>query len=127
MSSTKFNNLDLILTRLRIVIGDRTQKEFAEWIDESPSTVTEWMRGRSKPGWDALKKLADKGVNINWLLTGNGDVYTSAEKQSETIKSIPSLLDMKHLTDQFIGKVAETVAEYKEKAKELEERKKAKK
>ena len=128
MSSTKYEYSDnSLMARLELLRGDRSQKEFAEWIGESPTTVNGYFTGSSRPKIDFLRSMAMKGININWFLTGQGHPYIIEQKNLDTLESIPALLDMKHLTDKFIGNVAETIAEYKTKAKELQERKKLKK
>ncbi len=35
-----------------------TQSEFARRIDIKPSQVSEWMKGKAKPGYDYLKRMA---------------------------------------------------------------------
>lgn len=109
-------------------MGDRTQKEFAEWLDQSPKRINNYFIGMiDYPSGDFLLALAKKRINLNWFLTGEGSVYTKENLNKEIVEQYPALLGMKNLTDQFIGKVAETVTEYNKKSKELKERKKTKK
>ncbi len=63
-------------------MGSRTQKEFAEWLGESPTTVNGYFTGASRPKIEFLRSLAAKGVNLNWLLTGIGEVYIKKEGKS---------------------------------------------
>ena len=37
-------------------INDLTQKAFAELVGIKQSQVSEWLRGKAKPGYDILKK-----------------------------------------------------------------------
>lgn len=39
-----------------LVINDLTQKAFAELVGIKQSQVSEWLRGKAKPGYDILKK-----------------------------------------------------------------------
>jgi hypothetical protein len=116
------------IDRMYVLMGSRTQKEFAEWLEQSPKRVNNYFTGMiDYPSGNFLIALAKKGINLNWFLTGQGSPYIIEQKNLNTLESIPALLDMKHLTDKFIGNVAETIAEYKTKSKELQERKKTKK
>ena len=35
-----------------------TQSAFAQKIDVKPSQVSEWLKGKAKPGYDTLKQMA---------------------------------------------------------------------
>jgi len=76
LSSTKYNNLDII-NKLNILKGEKGQKEFAEWIGISITTINNYFTGYSRPGIDFLLLLANKGINVNWFLTGNGPVFVN--------------------------------------------------
>jgi hypothetical protein len=64
-----------LVDRLEILIGKRTQKDFAAWLDVSPQSITSYFKAGNHPAWSFLQKLAQKGVNINWFLTGQGSPY----------------------------------------------------
>jgi transcriptional regulator with XRE-family HTH domain len=114
--------------RLRIILGMDRQKDFAASLDESPQTINNYLSGIRFPSEDFMLKLVKiKRVNLNWFIAGEGEVYLKEQKNIEAIESIPALIGMKNLTDQFMYKVSETVAEYNKKSKELKERKKTKK
>ena len=52
------------------------QKEFAEKIGIIYQTLSKYERNEIKPTTEILTKLAEiHGININWLLTGNGDMF----------------------------------------------------
>lgn len=64
------------IDRIYDLMGNRTQKEFAEWLEQSPKKVNNYLNGIVEyPNGDFLLALAKKGVNINWFLTGLGAVY----------------------------------------------------
>ena len=57
-----------------LVINDLTQKAFAELVGIKQSQVSEWLRGKAKPGYDILKKM--------WLATGVSADYFLGLKDS---------------------------------------------
>lgn len=55
--------------------GGKTQKEFAQELDISAPSLQKYEPNESVPGGLALAKLAEKGVNVNWILTGKGSMH----------------------------------------------------
>ncbi len=51
-----------------------TQDEFAKASGISKATLVGYEVGQRKPGYDALAAIAETGCNINWLLTGKGEM-----------------------------------------------------
>jgi transcriptional regulator with XRE-family HTH domain len=114
--------------RLRIILGIQRQKDFAFDLDETPQTVNNYLSGLRFPSEEFLLKLVEKkNVNLNWLIAGKGDMFLKEKDNIVAYESITALVGMKNLTDQFVHKVAETIKEYNEKTKNLEQRKKSKK
>jgi transcriptional regulator with XRE-family HTH domain len=67
LSTADFNQ------RLRQVIGDATIDEFAASLEESAQRVKDILRGKQRPPSDFLTKLhVQLGVDLNWLLAGDG-------------------------------------------------------
>lgn len=54
--------------------------------------------GPSEPGSGALRKLAEGGVNVNWLLTGEGEMLLT-DQSSNTNETIPSQIDTKEFIE----------------------------
>ena len=62
-----------------------SQKQFAETLGTALTRISEYERDKVKPTTEILTKLAEiHGININWLLTGNGDMFIKEEKKSNT-------------------------------------------
>jgi transcriptional regulator with XRE-family HTH domain len=57
------------------VRGGKTQKEFALELDISAPSLQKYELDESVPGGLALAKLAEKGINVNWILTGKGSMH----------------------------------------------------
>lgn len=51
-----------------------TQDEFAKLAGMSKATLVGYEVGQRKPGADALAAIAKTGVNMTWLLTGEGEM-----------------------------------------------------
>lgn len=52
---------------------------FAEEIGDQPSSISHILSGRNNPGYDFIVKTMKryKKLNIEWLLTGAGEMYKS--------------------------------------------------
>ena len=62
--------------RIKIIRKELTQEEFAEKIEVHLSSVQKWERTSALPKGDILERIHKFfKVNINWLLTGQGDHY----------------------------------------------------
>ena len=65
--------------RIRLIMEDQhmTQQVFADFLQQSPATLSSIFNGRTKPTLnviDAIKvKIPD--ISIEWLLYGTGDMY----------------------------------------------------
>ncbi|MEW6594157.1 MAG: helix-turn-helix transcriptional regulator [Thermodesulfobacteriota bacterium] len=71
-----------------------TQKQIGEAIGSSLSTWQDYEAGKSIPGGNALAGLARLGVDINWLLTGEGNsLVQKSEFDVELLKNVIFVLD----------------------------------
>ena len=53
-----------------------SQKEFAETLNTALTRISEYERDKVKPTTEILTKLAEiHKININWLLTGTGNMF----------------------------------------------------
>jgi len=68
---------NFFISQLSIIKGERSQKEFAKWIGIPVTTINGYFTGFRCAGIEFLEKLANKGININWFLTGNGPVFVN--------------------------------------------------
>ncbi|MCK5170426.1 MAG: helix-turn-helix transcriptional regulator [Bacteroidales bacterium] len=64
-----------------------TSTRFADVIGVQRSSISHILSGRNKPSYDFIEKMliAYPDLNAQWLITGNGDMYTNP----------PSLFDQK--------------------------------
>lgn len=58
-----------------------TQAEFARRLGVHIGVLKKYEQGLNIPGGEALAAIAKTGVNMNWLLTGEGDMLVKASSQ----------------------------------------------
>lgn len=84
-------DMDGFLARLKAVevaIGT-TRKEIAGKLDIKPQTFKNYVDGLALPNAKALAGLVQAfGINANWLLTGNGEMYVSASSQPVVVDPV---------------------------------------
>lgn len=67
-----------VQARLRVVVGSRSMREIAEITGVHQESARRYMRG-STPSLGFLEKLASAlGVNLHWLVSGEGPMYAAA-------------------------------------------------
>jgi transcriptional regulator with XRE-family HTH domain len=57
----------------------KMQREFAATTGISAQQVNNYVTNRSKPSVSILKKFNVAGLNLNWLLMGNGSMFARNE------------------------------------------------
>lgn len=103
------------VNRLKTVIGERSQKDFADWIGESPKRLNNYLLENNEyPAADFLIGLARRGININWLLTGEGDVYIKSGKQYESTEEMQILVRELSEAPAMIPRVTDIVRRAKD-------------
>ena len=72
-----------ILDRLLLLIDEFTKgnkKKFAERLEISPTSINSWINEGYLPRTEHLANIQEKlGVNLNWLLTGEGEMFVKKE------------------------------------------------
>lgn len=61
-----------------------TAAKLADILEVQPSAISHILSGRNKPSFDFIQKLAINfpRLNIDWLITGKGNMYKVAVQQS---------------------------------------------
>jgi hypothetical protein len=73
MNRTPPQNKRLVPSRLRQVMGTRTQREWSRELGIAQQTISRCLNARNAPKMDFLLQLASKDqVNLNWLVLGEG-------------------------------------------------------
>ena len=94
--------MELIMTagdRLKIVREsfNLNQKEFADKIEITQVNLSRYENNKYYIPDETKEKLYQLGVNLNWLLTGNGDMFIRQEEGNE----LPSFNDAVNLLNDF--------------------------
>lgn len=77
------------LAELIVDLGVK-KKDFAEKIDVSTGNLSDWLKDRYKPTTEALAKISGAyGVNLKWLLTGEGRKFLNDEESHSETFEIP--------------------------------------
>ena len=92
-----------------------SQSQFADTIGVARASISHILAGRNKPGFDFIESMARHypELNLEWLITGRGRMYTSQKTASEApVEAItpPSPLAGNGLFDEP-KKPAETVTD----------------
>ncbi len=54
-------------------------KIFAEAMDMKPPNLQKYMRGEREPGLGILQKLQGLGCSIDWVISGEGNMFAKNE------------------------------------------------
>lgn len=80
-----------------------SQAQFAETIGVARASVSHILAGRNKPGFDFLESMIRHypSLNFEWLLTGQGKMYSHAKSASGTAAEPISPLPQETEQDLF--------------------------
>ena len=114
--------------RLNQIIEQRglTATKFAALIGVNASTISHILAGRNKPGFDIINNIAKTfpDIDLGWLITGNGSMYTSSsKKENNHFGSITTLVRSEEPTLFDLDepkKQTDTPIQKKEKKTEIE-------
>jgi len=84
------------LLKVREYLGI-SQREMAKLIGVSERVYLDYEKEKKKPTYEKLLPLASKGINLHWLLTGEGEMFINNETKGtaevERNISVPSPID----------------------------------
>jgi transcriptional regulator with XRE-family HTH domain len=112
-----------IKDRIKYVRGDLTQAEFAAKLSVSLGAVQHWEAGDQYPKGDILLRFYNVfKINVNWLLTGDGEPYlgytkteekqTNAAEPEQTYNHNVITIEHKGLIERFKDKARAKNANY---------------
>lgn len=103
----------------------KTQTEWADILGLSRSGVSEIEAGRrnvtkkhirSLELWDGCK---DKAINIDWLRTGNGEMFLPVPEEDEVASYVAELLDPDNPFADLIVEIMRTYSQLDSKSQEV--------
>lgn len=79
--------------RIRQLMEDQhmTQQVFADYLQQSPATLSSIFNGRTRPTLNVIDAIKMKipNINIEWLLYGTGERYVTYTKDAQEETSAP--------------------------------------
>ncbi len=102
------------LKSIREFIG-LNQVSFAELFEVSQRTLSNWETGRNEPSLNVLQKLhLDYNVNLNWLLTGQGQMILDSSDNVDVPEYISILIKKSYelSPDGFTQNLIKFIFEY---------------
>ena len=89
-------------------------KDFAEQTGIAYRTLQGYVGGEREPNAEGMTGIAKAGVNLNWLVSGEGEMFqTKLQEFSETDKAI--INDYRQMPDvvkQAIGILFQSIVKY---------------
>ena len=77
-----------IKDRIKLIMEDQhmTQQVFADYLQQSPATLSSIFNGRTRPTLNIVESIKSKipDINTEWLLWGTGEMYISHPTDPET-------------------------------------------
>ncbi|MGV1099186.1 helix-turn-helix transcriptional regulator [Thiovibrio sp. JS02] len=94
------------LTNLVNSIG-WTQEKLAKEIHSSRQTINRWVTGKVPPTRNSLSRVANAtGCSLEWLLTGNGEMFDTpdwAREETNSIELAQKDDNLEHLPPDWLG------------------------
>lgn len=82
MQASNTKNVVSVLGRLKQALGIDTETALAEYLNIAPSTLSSWKSRDTLDYPLIIEKSGIEGLNIHWLLTGDGEMYLQAQMQA---------------------------------------------
>ena len=85
-----------------------SQKAFAEKCGDIPSTtISKYEQGLIKPSAEILSKMGYIGININWLLTGEGEMMRGKGEAEEVVSEAVEALSENRMLEKIVLMLAD--------------------
>ena len=80
-----------------------TQQLFADYIGQSPATLSSIFNGRTRPTLNIVEAIKKKipHINTDWLMFGSGDMYLAQNTSDQDLFSEAESLSGTHPIDQI--------------------------
>lgn len=90
---TEKKSVDTIGSRLKAFAKARYKRlgVFAEAAGINPSQLSDYVADKFVPRGDVLTKFAELGLNVNWLLTGEGEMFAASADDDAPADVLPGI------------------------------------
>lgn len=77
------------IKQIRDFFANGSNNEFAQLMGEKPNTTSNWVSGSRNIGIDVIEKIKKNlpSVNIDWLISGEGDMISTKKKEELDISN----------------------------------------
>ena len=86
-----FNHHENMKDRIRQIMESQhmTQQVFADYIGQSPATLSSIFNGRTRPTLNIVEAIKKKipDISTDWLMFGSGDMYLPDFPQDDTLQT----------------------------------------
>ena len=90
------------LKKIREKLG-KTQKEMGALVSVHERAWQKYEKGANIPGGEVLQALADLGFNINWILTGKGDMHEHEGEKTVTYGTNKASVDQVNTHEAYLS------------------------
>lgn len=101
--------MTLLGRNISVVRNGREYREFAEWLSTEgkidPGNISKYEKNKVKPSYEFFLALTKRNINLNWLLTGEGEMYMNNKTDSELAKTVRQLQDSLSEKNQIIEQI----------------------
>lgn len=115
-----------LVDRLQLVFGAKDDTELSRLMGQKRSTVGNWRNRGSIPYTDCVAVAEEKGISLDWLLTGVGPMRRGASSDADaeppTNPREQALLALWRELDEDAQREIQLAAEEKKRLKTLEQR-----
>ncbi len=113
-----------LVDRLQVVVGAKDDTELSRLVGQKRSTVGNWRNRGSIPCTDCGEVAEEKGISLDWLLTGVGPMRRgdSSDAEPPTNPREQALLALWRELDEDAQREIQLAAEEKKRLKTLEQR-----
>jgi len=98
--------------RVALIRGQDSQQAFADKIGVHRNTLRNYEKGERSPDASFMQKMASLGINMNWLVTGEGEPNLSSSTDQERPPKIMQDV-MHHLDKDVFSEVIQAIRDEK--------------
>ena len=117
-----------LVDRLQVVFGAKDDTELSRLMGQKRSTVGNWRNRGSIPYSECVNVAVERGICLDWLLTGEGPMQRGQSAQATAASSEPAnpreraILELYRALDEDAQREIQSAAEEKKRLKALEQR-----